>query len=425
MNIPFHANNTELVQTISDKLAGFNGEAEIILNNNDNEGYSGEYEIDISTDNKFFDATNYVNEDITRFPARIRAAATSLKNLKILGHFKIAHKSGTLNIKRLFRNLNLNELYSREEIHSIFSPDTTFTKGSGSWGNHGIVSIPNRENDFVFIVTYGQTVGSHTFDEGITSEGVLSWQSQPSNKLVDARIQKLINHNEINDNIYLFLREDEGLDYKYLGRLKYLSHDYEREKPVYFQWQLLDWPTKKTHKNDEASSKKPNFIPGKIKLSKDNPVKKNVGTTLEEFRTKKSPDYALKEKNNKKLGDLGEELVLKYEKEKLMSLNRNDLAEKVLHVSKIEGDGAGYDIKSYDINGSIMYIEVKATRGNINTDFFMSPREIKFSKKNKNSFFLYRVFDINKENDGKFYIVQGDITETFNTEPTNFKLSKK
>ena len=55
----------------------------------------------------------------------------------------------------------------------------------------------------------------------------------------------------------------------------------------------------------------------------------------------------------------------------------------------------------------------------------MSPREIKFSKKNKNSFFLYRVFDINKENDGKFYIVQGDITETFNTEPTNFKLSKK
>ena len=72
-----------------------------------------------------------------------------------------------------------------------------------------------------------------------------------------------------------------------------------------------------------------------------------------------------------------------------------------------------------------MYIEVKATRGNINTDFFMSPREIKFSKKNKNSFFLYRVFDINKENDGKFYIVQGDITETFNTEPTNFKLSKK
>ena len=60
MNIPYHANNTELVQTISDKLADFNGEAEIILNNNDNEGYSGEYEIDISTDNKFFDATNYV-----------------------------------------------------------------------------------------------------------------------------------------------------------------------------------------------------------------------------------------------------------------------------------------------------------------------------------------------------------------------------
>ena len=54
----------------------------------------------------------------------------------------------------------------------------------------------------------------------------------------------------------------------------------------------------------------------------------------------------------------------------------------------------------------------------------MSPRD-KLFLKNKSNFFLYRVFDINKENDGKFYIVQGDITETFNTEPTNFKLSKK
>ena len=102
-----------------------------------------------------------------------------------------------------------------------------------------------------------------------------------------------------------------------------------REKNQYiFNGNFQIGTTKKTHKNDEASSKKPNFIPGKIKLSKDNPVKKNVGTTLEEFRTKKSPDYALKEKNNKKLGDLGEELVLKYEKEKLISLNRKDLAEK-------------------------------------------------------------------------------------------------
>ena len=47
MNIPYHANNTELVQTISDKLADYNCEAEIILNNNDNKGNSW-YKIQIT-----------------------------------------------------------------------------------------------------------------------------------------------------------------------------------------------------------------------------------------------------------------------------------------------------------------------------------------------------------------------------------------
>ena len=167
------------------------------------------------------------------------------------------------------------------------------------------------------------------------------------------------------------------------------------------------------------------YTPGEILLSNDKPIKKTVGTTIDDFRARKSPDYALRDNNNKKLGDLGEELVLNYEKKSLIALNRQDLADKVVHVAKIEGDGAGYDIKSFNIDGSVKYIEVKCTRGNINTDFFMSPREIRFSQINKNNFYLYRVFDINKNNNGKFYIVKGDVTENFTTQPTGFKLSKK
>ena len=100
--------------------------------------------------------------------------------------------------------LVLNNEYTREDIHSIFLPYTKYTPQTGSWGLHGIVSIPDRKDDFVFIVTYGQKQGEHTFDEGITDQGVLSWQSQPSNKLTDDRIKKQINHNEIHNNIYLF-----------------------------------------------------------------------------------------------------------------------------------------------------------------------------------------------------------------------------
>ncbi len=76
--------------------------------------------------------------------------------------------------------LKLKNLYSREDVHGIFSPETTFTPQAGTWGLQGIIKIPNREDDFVFFVTYGQSQGDHEFDEGITQDGVLSWQSQPS-----------------------------------------------------------------------------------------------------------------------------------------------------------------------------------------------------------------------------------------------------
>ena len=41
--------------------------------------------------------------------------------------------------------------YSREEVHAIFAPNTPFTPQRGSWGLHGIVAIPERPGDFVFL----------------------------------------------------------------------------------------------------------------------------------------------------------------------------------------------------------------------------------------------------------------------------------
>ena len=55
----------------------------------------------------------------------------------------------------------------------------------------------------------------------------------------------------------------------------------------------------------------------------------------------------------------------------------------------------------------------------------MSPREINFSKRNKDNFYLYRVFDLTKKNDGKVYVIQGDVTKEFDAQPTGFKLSKR
>jgi hypothetical protein len=144
------------------------------------------------------------------------------------------------------RELILYKDYSREEVHDIFDPESTFTPQAGTWGLQGIVELPNRVGDYVFFVTFGQKQAAHEFDEGITVDGVFRWQSQPKQRLSDSTIRTLISHDEDQNSIYLFLRTGKRRDgstasYMYLGRLKYLVHDHDREQPVYFTWQILNW----------------------------------------------------------------------------------------------------------------------------------------------------------------------------------------
>jgi hypothetical protein len=43
------------------------------------------------------------------------------------------------------------------------------------------------------------------------------------------------------NHIHLFLRRAKGIEYTYLGLLKYLWHDPTRQRPVHFRWRVLDW----------------------------------------------------------------------------------------------------------------------------------------------------------------------------------------
>lgn len=138
-------------------------------------------------------------------------------------------------------SLKLYAEYSRKEAHGILSPKTKFVPQAGTWGLQGVVRIFGRSSDYAFFVTFGQSQGSHKFDEGITGSGVFTWQSQPSQGLADKRVLQWINHKASEDSIYLFLRTDGRRKYAYLGRLAYLSHDSKRERPVYFRWKIIDW----------------------------------------------------------------------------------------------------------------------------------------------------------------------------------------
>jgi hypothetical protein len=49
----------------------------------------------------------------------------------------------------------------------------------------------------VFFVTYGTSQGAHDFVEDINEEGVLTWQSQPRQRLDTPRIQQFISHDDL------------------------------------------------------------------------------------------------------------------------------------------------------------------------------------------------------------------------------------
>jgi len=128
---------------------------------------------------------------------------------------------------------------------------------------------------------------------------------------------------------------------------------------------------------------------------------------------------------NKRIGDLGEIFVYKQEKKYLEENGEQNLAKKIEHVAKTKGDGLGYDILSYDLNGDPKYIEVKTTKGNKNSTFFITRNELEKSKVKKDNYFLYRVYNYNVELEkGEILKIKGDLENICNF-PINYKVTLK
>jgi hypothetical protein len=96
---------------------------------------------------------------------------------------------------------------------------------------------------------------------------------------------------------------------------------------------------------------------------------------------------------NRKLGRDGEELVIHFERQRLEAYDRLDLAKRIRWVSEEDGDGAGYDILSFDAKGKERFLEVKTTVGSDITPFYITRNELAFSSERPEAFRLCRVFD--------------------------------
>lgn len=333
------------------------------------------------------------------------------------------------------RELELWQRYDRREVHDIFSPETRFTPGGGTWGMQGIVKLPDRPSSYVFFVTFGTTQGDHEFDESITPDGVLTWQSQPKQLLQHPTIQELVNHDDRTGSVFLFLRSAKRTPYRYCGRLGYIAHDEAREQPVWFHWQLLDWPPPGGVEADlVGAADRPTFAHNgsesagatTAKLTECDPPgrthrQRRNGTTFKARRLAIHPDQ---DARNRRLGRAGELLVLRAEKDRLVAAGRDDLSAKVAHVAAIEGDGAGYDIKSFTIDGEVRHLEVKTTRSGPASAFYISPNEVAFSNENPGTFVLVRVFWFDmKSGSGSCYRVPGSASAAFSLTPSEYRAS--
>jgi hypothetical protein len=127
-------------------------------------------------------------------------------------------------------------------------------------------------------------------------------------------------------------------------------------------------------------------------------------------------NYAEREAKNRALGQRGEEFILAVEKARLAELGREDLVQDIEWTSKEKGDGAGYDIRSFDgKTDEELFIEVKTTNSGMYQPFLISQNELLFSEMNIEHYVLYRLFDF--VNVPSLFSLKGRITDHVQLEP--------
>lgn len=117
----------------------------------------------------------------------------------------------------------------------------------------------------------------------------------------------------------------------------------------------------------------------------------------------------------RRIGRLGEQWVVHAERARLTRVGRSDLADAVVHTATDEGDGAGYDIHSFDEDGNDRLVEVKTTASGIGRAFYVTRNELEVSRERADSYWLYRVFDF--WSSPRMYQLPGAMDETLQLDP--------
>ncbi len=153
------------------------------------------------------------------------------------------------------------------------------------------------------------------------------------------------------------------------------------------------------------------------------PVRSIAGVVGEHLRERRyvgrKRDLALIDARRRALGEMGEDFVVWFERKRLESAGAPNLAKKVERVSVSEGDGLGYDVRSYEDDGRDRKIEVKTTTYGKFHPFLVSINEIEFSNDFASSFYLYRVFHFGSAD--RLFMLPGSLRDSCNLDPMLFR----
>lgn len=129
-------------------------------------------------------------------------------------------------------------------------------------------------------------------------------------------------------------------------------------------------------------------------------------------------NYLLREARNTSLGAAGEEFVLNFERARLLADRKDRLAARIEHVSRTRGDYEGYDVLSFEADGSERLIEVKTTAFGPLTPFFVSANQVRESRERREQYHVYRVFRFRK--DPHLFALRGAIADNCELEAREF-----
>ena len=136
---------------------------------------------------------------------------------------------------------------------------------------------------------------------------------------------------------------------------------------------------------------------------------------------KRKRDYLGRESRNISLGNAGEEFTVAFERWRLIASGKASLADKVEHIANTQGDGFGYDIFSFEVNGAERLIEVKTTAFGKETPFFVTRNELTVSKGDSDHYWLYRLFNFRKN--PQLFSLQGSIDQHCKLDPITYQAS--